>query len=136
MLTITSSATVTALNIHTALVFLTEDLDRSVKVNMSKLLTLNLAWRIPAVLWLIIIAASCEMSKNEDGHTAILVQKILLRRNVDTGILTELYLFSQQLPHVNINFTASGFFALDFSFLYSTLGSIATFLVFLTQVWE
>jgi len=91
---------------------------------------------LPAVRWLIIIAASCEMSKNEDGRTAVLLQKILLHRNVDTGILTELRLFSQQFPHVNTNFTASGIFALDFSFLYSTLGSIAKFLVFLTQVWD
>jgi len=50
MLTIMSSATVTALNIHSAIVFLTKGLGRSVKDNMNKLLTLNLAWRIPAVL--------------------------------------------------------------------------------------
>jgi hypothetical protein len=103
---------------------------------MSKLLTLNLAWRIPAVLWLIIITASCEMSNNEAGRTAVLMQKILLHRNIDTGILTKLQVYSQQLPHVNTNFTTSGFFALNFSFLYSTLGSTANYLVFLTQVWE
>ena len=115
MLIIMSSATVTALNIHSAIVFLTKGLGRSVKDNMNKLLTLNLAWRIPAVLWLIIIAASCKMSNNGAGRTAFLAQKILLHRNVDTGILTELQLFFQQLPHVNTNFTASGSFALDFS---------------------
>jgi hypothetical protein len=69
MLAITSCATATALKIHTFIVFLAKSLG---------LLTLNLAWRIPAILWLIIIAASCEMSKNEDGRTAVLVQKILL----------------------------------------------------------
>jgi len=131
MLKIMRSATATALNIHTSIVSVTR-----VKDNMSRLLILSLAWRRPAVRWLIIIAASCEMSKIEDGRTAVLLQKNLLRRNVDTGILTELQLFSQQLPHVNTNFTASRFFALGFSFLYTTLGSIATFLVFLTQVWK
>jgi hypothetical protein len=136
MLTIISSATATTLHIHTFIVFLTKDLGTSVKDNMSKFLTLNLAWTIPAVLRLIIITASCEISKKEAGRTAVLVQKLLLHRNVDPDILTELQLFSQQLLHINTNFTASGFFVLDFSFLYSTLGSIATFLVFLTQVWE
>ena len=136
MLTTISSATITTLNIHTSIVFLTKNLGKSVKDNISKLLILNFAWTIPAVLRLITITASCEMSKNEAGRTAVLVQKLLLRRNVDTDILTELQLFSQQLLHVNTNFTASGFFALDLSFLYSILGSMATFLVFLTQVWE
>ena len=135
-LTIKSFTTVTTLNIFTSIVFLTKCLRRSVKDYMKKLLTLNLACRIPAYLWLIIIAAFCEMSKNEERRTAVLVQELLLHRNVDTRILTELKLFPQQLPHVNTNFTASGFFALDFSFLYSTLGSFTTFLVFLIQVWE
>jgi hypothetical protein len=136
MLTIISSATATTLNIHTVIVFLTKDLGTSVKDNMNKLLMLNLASTIPGVLKLIIITASCELSKKEAGRTAVLVHKLLLHRNVDPDILTELQLFSQQLLHINTNFTASGFFVLDFSFLYSTLGSIATFLVFLTQVWE
>jgi len=51
---------------------------------------MNLAWRIPTFLWLIIIAASCQMSNNEDGRIAVLVQKILLHRNVNTSIVTEL----------------------------------------------
>jgi hypothetical protein len=136
MLTIISSATATTLNIHKFIVMLTKDLGTSVKDTMSTFLTLNLAWTLPAVLRLIVITASCEMSKKEADRTAVLLQKLLLLQHLDPGILEELQLFSQQLLHVNTNFTASGFFTLDFSFLYSTLGSIATFLVFLTQVWE
>jgi hypothetical protein len=136
MLTIISSATATTLNIHTSIVVLTKDLGTSVKDTMSTFLMLNLAWTVPAVLRLIVITASCEVSKKEAVRTAVLVQKLLLHRNLDPDILEELQLFSQQLLHVNTNFTASGFFTLDFSFLYSTLGSVTTFLIFLTQVWE
>jgi hypothetical protein len=136
MLTIISSATATTLNIHTSIVLLTKDLGTFVKDTMSTLLTLNLAWAIPAVLKVIVITASCEVSKNEARRTTVFVQELLLHRQLDPEVLTELQLFSQQLLHIDTNFTASGFFTLDFSFLYSTLGSIATFLVFLTQVWE
>lgn len=136
MLTIISSATATTLNIHTLIVVLTKDLDTPVKDTMSTFLMLNLAWTVPAVLRLIVITASCEMSKKEAERTAVIVQKLLLNRYLDHDILEELQLFSQQLLHVNTNFTACGFFTLDFGFLYSTLGSVVTFLIFLTQVWE
>lgn len=136
MLTIISSATATTLNIHTSIVLLTKDLGTIVKDTMSKALTLNLAWAIPAIFRVIVITASCEVSRKEARRTTVLVQKLLLHRQLDPEILTELQLFSQQLLHIDTNFTASGFFTLDFSFLYSIIGSIATFLVFLTQVWE
>jgi hypothetical protein len=133
MLTIVSSATVTALNIHTSIVFLTKGLGRSLKDNLNKLLALNLAWTVLAVLWLIIIAASCEMSNKEAGRAVVFVQKLSLHRNVDFGILKELQLFSSNFL---VLMSALQFFALDFSFLYSTHGFIAPFIVFLTQVWE
>jgi hypothetical protein len=136
MLTIISSATATTLNIHTSIVLLTKDLGTIVKGTMSKALTLNLAWTIPAILRMIVITASCEVSRKEARRTTVLVQKLLLHRQLDPEVMAELQLFSQQLLHIDTNFTASGFFTLDFSFLYSTIGSIATFLVFLTQVWE
>jgi hypothetical protein len=136
MLTIIGSATATTLNIHTTIVLLTKDLGAIVKDTMSKALTLNLAWAIPAIIRVIVITASCEVSRKEARYTTVLVQKLLLHRRLDPEILAELQLFSQQLLHIDTNFTASGFFTLDFSFLYSTIGSIATFLVFLTQVWE
>jgi hypothetical protein len=136
MLTIISSATATTLNIHASIVLLTKDLGAIVKDTMSKVLTLNLAWAIPAIIRVIVITASCEVSRKEARHTTVLVQKLLLHRRLDPELLAELQLFSQQLLHIDTNFTASGFFTLDFSFLYSIIGSIATFLVFLTQVWE
>jgi hypothetical protein len=136
MLTIISSATAATLNIHISIVLLTKDLETPVKDMMGKFLTLSLAWTVPAVLRLIVITASCEMSKKESARTAVVVQKLLLHRHLNPDVSEELQLFSQQILHVDTNFTASGFFTLDFRFLYSTLGSMATFLVFLTQVWE
>jgi hypothetical protein len=64
---------------------------------MNILLTLNLEWTVLAVLWLIIIAASFEISKREAGRTAVLVQKLSLHRNIDFGILKELQLFSSNV---------------------------------------
>jgi hypothetical protein len=136
MLTVISSATAITLNIHTSIVLLTKDLGTVVKDTMTTGLTLNLAWAIPAIIRVIVITASCEMSRKEARNTTVLVQELLLHRRLDPEVLEELQLFSQQLLHVDTNFTASGFFTLDFSFLYSIIGSIATFLVFLTQVWE
>ncbi|KAJ4433258.1 hypothetical protein ANN_15517 [Periplaneta americana] len=136
MLAFISSAVMTTLNVHICIIALTKDREISSECTTYKFMSLQLAWTIPPILKLIGSTAACEMAKKEAARTAVLVQKLMLRQNLDPEVIHELQLFSQQLLHVDTKFTAFGFFVLDFSFLYSTIGSIVTFLIVLTQVWE
>ncbi|KAJ9599233.1 hypothetical protein L9F63_010317 [Diploptera punctata] len=73
--------------------------------------------------------SSCTVVAN---RTAVLVHKLL---NVvkDPEIREELQLFSLQLLHRKVQFTACGFFPLDFTLLYSIIGAVTTYLVILIQ---
>ncbi|KAJ9599118.1 hypothetical protein L9F63_010386, partial [Diploptera punctata] len=44
-----------------------------------------------------------------------------------------LQIFSLQLLHQNIEFTVCGFFPINFSFIYSIIGTITTYVVILIQ---
>ncbi|KAJ9583546.1 hypothetical protein L9F63_022109, partial [Diploptera punctata] len=49
------------------------------------------------------------------------------------NLVFQLELFSLQLLHQKIQFTACGFFPLDFTLLYSIVGAVTTYLVILVQ---
>ncbi|KAJ9599293.1 hypothetical protein L9F63_010233 [Diploptera punctata] len=134
---ILGSATKITLNIHIALLLLEED-DFSALMHESAktMLIVSLAWTFPALVKIFGITGSCEAYKRETARTALLIQKLWITPNMDIEISVELQLFSQQILHTDFKFSASGFFILDFSFLCSTFGSIASFLVVLTQFWE
>ncbi|XP_023717531.1 putative gustatory receptor 28a isoform X3 [Cryptotermes secundus] len=66
------------------------------------------------------------------NRTAVLVHK-LLNKTKDPGLKEELQLFSLQLLHRKVHFTAFGFFPLDFTLLYSITGAVTTYLVILIQ---
>ncbi|XP_021942396.1 uncharacterized protein LOC110841299 [Zootermopsis nevadensis] len=66
------------------------------------------------------------------NRTADLVHKVM---NVaqDVDVKKELELFSLQLVHRKVEFTACGFFPINFSLLYSIVGAVTTYLVILIQ---
>ncbi|KAJ9599792.1 hypothetical protein L9F63_026359, partial [Diploptera punctata] len=57
----------------------------------------------------------------------------LLCKTQDVEIREELELFSLQISHQKIRFTACGFFPLDFTLLYSIIGAVTTYVVILVQ---
>lgn len=85
---------------------------------------------IANVLW---VTASCTCACFEAGRTTTLVNKFLLIQPLTSDISSELEQFSQQLLHSKLNFTAFGFFSLDFTFLYGFVGGATTYIVILLQ---
>ncbi|XP_021920102.1 putative gustatory receptor 28a isoform X3 [Zootermopsis nevadensis] len=78
------------------------------------------------------IVWACASTAREANRTAVLVHK-LLSKTRDPGVKEELQLFSLQLLHRKVQFTACGFFPLDFTLLYSIIGAVTTYLVILIQ---
>lgn len=85
---------------------------------------------IANVLW---VTASCNSACFEACRTTTLVNKFLLVQPLTSDISAELEHFSQQLLHSKLQFTAFGFFNLDFTFLYGFVGGATTYIVILLQ---
>ncbi|THK33151.1 uncharacterized protein LOC114841435 [Diachasma alloeum] len=69
----------------------------------------------------------------ELGRTADAVHKCLSRVRLSRKAKAELRLFSLELLHQNVQFTACGIFALDGTLLHSICGMTATYLIILIQ---
>ena len=85
---------------------------------------------IANVLW---VTASCNCACREAVRTTTVVNKLLLIRALSSDVSAELERFSQQLLHSKLQFTAFGFFSLDFTFLYGFIGGATTYIVILLQ---
>ena len=90
------------------------------------------AWLLLYAFKLISITAPCQSATNEVENTVILVQKLLLA-GFDQNTMAELQLFSQQLLHRKMNFTAFGFLKLDYSLLLNIVGGFITYVVVAMQ---
>ena len=82
------------------------------------------------LLW---VTAACNMACSEAHRTAVVINKLLLIQPLAAVATAELQLFSQQLLHSKLQFTAFGFFNLDFTFLYGFVGGTTTYIVILLQ---
>jgi hypothetical protein len=86
---------------------------------------------IANVLW---VTASCNFACREAVRTTTVVNKLLLIQALSSDVSAELERFSQQLLHSKLQFTAFGFFSLDFTFLYGFIGGATTYIVILLQL--
>ena len=85
---------------------------------------------IASILW---VTASCNFACREAVRTTTVVNKRLLIQTLSPDVSAELERFSQQLLHSKLQFTAFGFFSLDFTFLYGFVGGATTYIVILLQ---
>jgi len=98
-------------------------------------LCLMSAWLLLYAFKLISITAPCQTATNEAENTVMLVQKLMLA-GFDQNTMAELHLFSQQLLHRKINFTAFGFLKLDYSLLLTIIGGYVTYVVVAMQFYK
>nr|CAD7201536.1 unnamed protein product [Timema douglasi] len=66
------------------------------------------------------------------NNTSVIVHE-LMRRTKDKSLQQELGLFSLQLLHSQVKFTACGLFNLDYSLLHSLIGASTIYLIILIQ---
>jgi hypothetical protein len=98
----------------------------------SRFICLMTAWLLLYAFKMIIITAPCQSATSEVEKTVMLVQKLLLA-GFDQNTMEELQLFSHQLLHCKMNFTAFGFLKLDFSLLLTIIGGAITYVVLAIQ---
>jgi hypothetical protein len=99
---------------------------------VGKFICLMTAWLLLYAFKLISITAPCHSASTEAEKTVVLVQKLLLS-GFEQNTKAELQLFSQQLLHRKIIFTAFGFLKLDYSLLLTVIGGVITYVVIAMQ---
>ncbi|XP_049786331.1 putative gustatory receptor 2a [Schistocerca cancellata] len=102
------------------------------------LLMLNLlSWVVLHVSCVLAVTWCCSSAVAEARRTAVLVHKALLpiagAGAAGAQLRDQLQLFSQQLLHHRLGFTAAGVFTVDLTILLSMAGAITTYLVIYLQ---
>ncbi|GFG32133.1 hypothetical protein Cfor_12283 [Coptotermes formosanus] len=126
-------ATTVELTLSSYLVLETIRGNHAVEVDsVGKFISLMTAWLFLYAFKLISITAPCQSTTSEVENTVMLVQKLLLAR-FDPNTTAELQLFSQQLFHRKMKFTAFGFIKLNYSLLLTIIGGVITYVVIAMQ---
>ncbi|KAJ9599867.1 hypothetical protein L9F63_009814 [Diploptera punctata] len=92
-----------------------------------------LLWAAILFIMQICPMASCSAASNESENTVILIQKMLLFPENDPEIVAEFQLFLQQLKTRNIQFSAMGFFNINYKNLGTFVGGGVTLLLMVLQ---
>jgi hypothetical protein len=90
-------------------------------------------WAVVASVGLFLIFVACHETSDEAAMSVSLVHSLLLDPCLSSDVSKELYLFSMQLIHLKIEFSAYGFFAINLPFFYSFIGVICTYVIFFCQ---
>jgi hypothetical protein len=96
---------------------------------------------LEAVLWcsfsmslMTIMAVSCSLAINECSRSPVIVQKIMLRDDIDSEGMKELKKMFTQFKIMKIGFSACGMFRIDLSFLCGIFGATLSYLVIVSQL--
>lgn len=92
-----------------------------------------IVWAVFASVALFLISVACNETGEEAAMSVSLVHSILLDPCLSRDVSRELYLFSTQLTHLKIEFSACGFFTINLPFFYSVTGVICTYVIFFCQ---
>jgi hypothetical protein len=79
------------------------------------------------------MAVSCSLAICECNRSPIVVQKIILRVDIDGETLKELKNMFTQFQTMKIGFTACGLFSLDLSFLSGIIGITISYVLIIAQ---
>lgn len=84
------------------------------------------------------LATSCEQTIEEMNESQRICHKLLAQlpgrlSNAQEVLREELYIFANQIDHLNVQFTASGFFNVNHTLLLTIFGSIASYIIILIQ---
>nr|CAD7448715.1 unnamed protein product [Timema bartmani] len=96
-------------------------------------LLLSLCWIAMYVAKLTFVMGTCNASSALDKQTLILVQKMMLREDVQADVVAEAQMFAQQVYACRFKFSAWGFFSLSYSTLCGIAGAVTMYLVILLQ---
>ncbi|XP_046997988.1 putative gustatory receptor 2a [Schistocerca americana] len=104
---------------------------------MDSMVYVSVMWVVVHVGGILAITWSCSKASSEIRRTADLVNKVLLSPmdygTTGASVRRQLKLFSLQLLHRRLRFTASGLFTIDLSNLSSMATGVVTYLVIFVQ---
>ncbi|XP_011306496.1 gustatory receptor for sugar taste 43a isoform X2 [Fopius arisanus] len=95
-------------------------------------IAVQLGWCVFHIFRMLIVVQPCYATTTESKRTAVLVSQ-LLTYNWEPDVRKQLELFSLQLLHRPLDFTACGLFSLDRALVTSMAGAVTTYLVILIQ---
>jgi hypothetical protein len=80
------------------------------------------------------VTIPCHLATDEATRSSVLIQKLLLRTDINERIMKDLDPFYTQVKSMGVTFTACGFFVLDMSLFCGIFGAICTYIIVITQL--
>ncbi|PNF33527.1 hypothetical protein B7P43_G17600 [Cryptotermes secundus] len=96
----------------------------------------NHIYVIEAVLWIFfsvglmtVMTVSCSLAVNECNRSHVIVQKIMLRDDIDNEVIKQLKKMFTQFEFMKIGFSACGLYKIDLSFLCGIIGATLSYVI-------
>jgi cytochrome bd-type quinol oxidase subunit 1 len=86
------------------------------------------------VALLIIITVSCSLAVNECNRSPVIVQKIMLRDDIDSELMKELEKMFTQFKIMKIGFSACGMYKIDLPLFCDIIGGTLSYVIILSQL--
>jgi hypothetical protein len=81
-----------------------------------------------------ILVVSCSAAVNECNHSPVIVQKIMLRDDIDSEVMEELKMMFTQFKAMKIGFSACGMYKIDLSFLCDIISATLSYFIIFSQL--
>ncbi|PNF33526.1 hypothetical protein B7P43_G17601 [Cryptotermes secundus] len=95
---------------------------------------LSVLWSSFFIVLITIMAMSCSLAVNECSRSPIIVQKIMLRDDIDSEIMKELEMMFTQFKAMEIGFSACGIYRIDLQFLCGIISGTFSYVIVLIQL--
>jgi hypothetical protein len=86
------------------------------------------------VALLTIITVSCGLAVNECNHSPVILQKIMLRNDIDREQMKELEKMFTQFKIIKIGFSACGMYKIDLPLLCGIIDGTLSYVIMLSQL--
>jgi hypothetical protein len=80
------------------------------------------------------MGVSCELAINECNRSPVIVQKIMLRDDIDREVMRELKMMFTQFKVMKIGFSACGMYRIDLPFLCSIISGTVSYVIVVSQL--
>ena len=98
---------------------------------INHVIIVNLCWLVFMVVKLACVCSVCHIAGTETSRTAVLLRSALLEEQLSSPTAAEIQCFLEQAVNRPLHFSACGFFNIDYSFLGSFIGLVATYIIIL-----
>ena len=95
--------------------------------------TTETCWTLIFLLKLVVVSWCAQTTADEANGTIVLVHEIILKNYISQNCVKELKMFTVELMNNKIEFTACGFFTVNYYFLCSIFEAIISYMIILFQ---